>query len=101
MTASRDEMIDLAVSEGLELDEAEALSDKELADMLDGDVVEFDIEYQDQGSYDAPVQTDTAQTEVASDVGTAELREEAARRVSGINVPREPFPWEGNPPRPL
>jgi len=84
--ATRDELVDRAVAAGFDVEEAEELSDKELLELGE------EVDYQDQGSLDEPVQVDDPQ-EAASEVGTPELRE-VARRRSGVNQPREPFPWE-------
>ena len=65
---------------------------------VDGEDAE-DAGFQDQGSLDQPVQSTDDETETAQDLGTPELREEAARRVSGVNQPRDRFPWEVPPPR--
>ena len=92
--ATREELVDHAVSQGLDPEEADELTDSELVDLYG----EPDADYQDQGSLDQPVQS-TEPTEAASDVGTEELREEARRIVTGKNRPREPFPWEVPPPR--
>lgn len=49
---------------------------------------EAEVDYQDQGSLDEPVQTTEPPTEAASEVGTEELRTEARRRLSGITRAR-------------
>lgn len=86
--ATRDELVDRAVAAGFDVDEAAELTDEELLELGE----EEDVDYQDQGSLDQPVQVDEPQ-EAAAEVGTPELRKTAQRR-SGVNVPRAPFPWE-------
>jgi hypothetical protein len=94
--ATRTELINLAITEGLDPEDADSLTDEELVDLY-GEPE--DVSYQDQGSLDAPIQADVP-SEVASDIGTEELREEASRRVAdGVNRQRERFPWELPPPR--
>lgn len=91
---SKQAWVDHAVAEGLDEEEAEGFTRDELAEMFTPEV-----EYQDQGSLDEPVQS-TEPVEAAADVGTDELRDDARERVrSGQNRAREPFPWEGPPPR--
>lgn len=90
---TRDDLVDRAVAAGFDAEEAEELTDEELLDLELGD----DVDYQDQGSLDQPVQVDNPQ-EAAAEVGTPELRE-TARQLSGVNRPRTPFPWEVGPPK--
>ena len=92
--AMREKLVEYAVSQGLNPDEADELTEDELVDLY-GDP---DADYQDQGSLDQPVQS-TRPTEAAGGVGTEELREEARRVVTGKNRSRAPFPWEAPPPR--
>jgi len=89
--ATRSELVDMAVAAGLDEDEVEELTDEELLELGD------EVDYQDQGSLDQPVQVDDPQ-EAAAEVGTPELRS-AARLRSGVNQRREPFPWEVGPPK--
>lgn len=79
---------------GDDVEEDEVFEDAALED-------EDDVEtpMQDQGSLDEPVKVSEPEDEVAADLGTPELRREAARRMNtGVNKPREPFPWEVPPP---
>lgn len=99
--ATRSELIDLAVSEGLDPEEADELTDEELADMYGepmplGDPEEFAL-VQDQGSFDEPVKEEVY--EEPSDLGTEELQTRARQIVEGVNRPRDRFPWEVPPPR--
>lgn len=84
--ATREELVDRAVAAGIDPDEVDELTDEELLELGD------EVDYQDQGSFDQPVQVDDPQ-EAAAEVGTPELRKVAQRR-SGVNQPRVPFPWE-------
>jgi len=93
--ASSDELVSFAVEQGFTAEEAQAYSREELIELFaSGDPEDA---YQDQGSLDQPTQSTPAS--VPTDVGTEELRDEAHRRVTGVNRKREPFPWEVGPPR--
>lgn len=79
--------------EGVEEDEV--FEDAALEDEED----DAETPIQDQGSLDEPVKSSEPEDEVAQDLGTPELRREAARRLAGgVNKPRERFPWEVPPP---
>jgi hypothetical protein len=93
-TASHMDWVEYAAAQGLDRAEANSLSRDELVEIFaDDDPDPEEVAYQDQGSLDAPTQV-TDPGEPAEDVGTQELRDEARSRLSGVNQPRKPFPWE-------